>query len=168
MGIESLINYDAYLNYVSSAVDIFGQHISFFNPNRQDMYGYENLDQAKQEATGVLNIATSYSPFKTKAFIDFTLRKSVMHHFNWYPENSDQLCTMWCHPNEFINQETIIRTSIPGQTSVWGDMLFSVYRIFDNGMYKTLSRFYILTPIASRELSDLLSPERYKDTYKEV
>lgn len=167
-GIDSLVAYDAYLNYIRSAINIFGQQISFFVPNRESFYGYENIDKAKEEATGVPNIATSYKAYQTKAFIDFTLCRSIMNRFSWFPEDSDKYCILYTTPNDLITQETIVRTSTPGDISSWGDMMFSVYRIFDDGLYKTLSRSIILVPISSQELNVLLSPDRYQDKIRIV
>ncbi len=165
MGIEDLISYSASREYFKSGVEIFGQRISFFNPDRKNLHGYENLDRIKEEATGVPNIATSYNAYSVKGFIDFTLRKSVMHHFNWFPEDADQVCVLVTSPQDLITIDSYIRTSVIESVSVWGDIVFSIRKIFDDGMYKILSRFYMLTPIVSKELNEVLLPERFKGAY---
>ncbi len=166
MAIEDLINYNASLDYFTNGVQIFGQRVSFFIPDHTKMYGNENLDKVKEEATGVPNISTSYKAYSIKAFIDFTLRRSVMYHFNWFPEDADQICVMVAAPTDLITIDSYIRTSVIEGVSVWGDTMFSIRKIFDDGMYKILSRFYMLVPIVSNELNELLTPQRYEGAYK--
>ncbi len=165
MAIEDLINYNASLRYFESGVGIFGQRISFFTPDRKNLYGHENIDKIKEEATGVPSISTSYKAYSIKGFIDFTLRKSIMHHFNWFPEDTDQICVLVTTPTSLITVDSYIRTSVIEGVSVWGDTTFSIRKIFDDGMYKILSRFYMLVPIVSRELNETISPQRYKGDY---
>ncbi len=141
MGIENLISYDASLAYFKSGVDIFGQRLSFFTPDRKNTYGNENMDKIKEEATGVPNISTSYKAYSVKGFIDFILRKSVMHHFNWFPEDADQVCVLVTTPNSLITIDSYIRTSIIDSVSVWGDIIFSIRKIFDDGTYKNFILF---------------------------
>ncbi len=165
MAIEDLINYNASLDYFKSGVEIFGQRISFFVPNHLKMHGNENIDKIKEEATGVPNIATSYKAYSIKGFIDFNLRKSVMFHFNWFPEDADQVCVLVTAPTSLITIDSYVRTSVLEGNSVWGDSVFTIRKIFDDGMYKILSRFYMMVPIVSKELNEVITPARYKGAY---
>jgi len=160
--IQSLQEYNAYLEFVKSAVAIFGQECLVFVPTSKKFYGYEDLQEEQIQELGT-DIKTSYKAYRLKMYIDFILRRSVMYHFNYFPEDADNQCTAFAAPNDVIIPGSFIRTRGIENVSTWGDIILQVMTIKDDGKYKTLNRIYFLKPVNSLELNQLLSPMRYQN-----
>ena len=160
MGYEALVNYDFMLRLQDKSLEIVGQPCSIWVPRQQITLGYEDLGKWVEQWTGVSNIANSFEGYRARVWIEFNIKRGVYYHFNLNPEDEDnkQLVMAYLPMNSLVREGAFIRTAIAGGASVWGDMIFSVVRIVDEGQFKTLRRTYFLRPVVSAELNRLLDP----------
>jgi hypothetical protein len=163
MSVNDLINYDVLLTIIDKSLDIYGQPSTVWVPKRQDTLGYEDLGKWAETLTGVKDIANSFSVFQTKVWIEFNIKRGVYYHFNLNPEDPDnkELVMAYLPTNSLVREGTFIRTAVAGGASVWGDLIFSVVRLVDEGQFKTLKRTYFLRPVVSAELHRLLDPAKF-------
>jgi hypothetical protein len=63
--------------------------------------------------------------------------------------------------NSVVREGAFVRTAVSSGVSTWGDLLFSVVRVVDEGQFKTLKRTYFMRPVVSAELHRLLDPAKF-------
>ena len=158
MSVENFLNYEAYVKFMDRQVSIFGQPASFYTPTNKTALGYEDTrpsDIDKLDSDKVLG--NQYKRTEGRIWINFTVNKSVFYRFNYFPEDSEELCTAFVNSESTLREGDYIRTAIPEATSIWGDMLFSVRKIQDVGFSQVLQRIYFLKPINNLDLQRELS-----------
>jgi hypothetical protein len=160
MGWDELTNYDFYHNLQDRGLEKFGQACSIWVPYQQVTLGYEGLGKWVEQWTGVSNIANSFSSFRARVWIEFNVKRGVYYHFNLNPEDDDnkQLVMATLPSSSLVREGAFIRTAVPDGVSIWGDLIFAVVRVVDEGQFKTLKRTYFLRPVVSAELHRLLDP----------
>lgn len=157
MGVQDFLNYNSYIQLQNKQLEIWGQSCTVYVPENLTNLGYENVKESevdKMNSDKVL--ANKYSKREMRIWINFTVSKNIFYKFNWFPEDSDELCTAFMNSNSFVRENAYIRTAIPGQTSIWGDMIFQVVKIQDMGIGETLQRMYFLKPTANADLQKVL------------
>ena len=158
MSIENMLNFEAYITYMNRQLEIWGQPCLIFSPERKIALGYEDTtynEIDKMDSDKVLG--NKYHKYQGRIWINFTVSKSVYYHFNWFPEDSEELCTAYINSDVPLKENDYIRTAIPGATSIWGDMLFEVRAIKDDGLAQVLKRTYFLKPTNNADLQKELS-----------
>lgn len=158
MGYEALIDYDFYSRLQDKALDIVGQPCTVWVPKQQVTLGYEDLGKWVEQWTGVSRIANSFQKFQAKIWIEFNIKRSVAYHFNIDPnaEENSQLVMATLPTTSLVREGAFVRTSVPDGVSVWGDLVFVVTKVVDEGQFKTLKRTYFLRPVVAAELNSLL------------
>jgi hypothetical protein len=158
MSVENFLNYEAYIKFMDKQLSIFGQPCSLYSPLNRTALGYEDTrpsDIDKIDSDKVLG--NSYSRTEGRIWINFTVNKSVYYRFNWFPEDSEELCTAFIGSSSLLKEGDYVRTAIPGCTSIYGDMIFSVRKIQDVGLVQVLQRIYFLKPTNNADLHKELS-----------
>jgi len=158
MSVENFLNYEAYIKLQDRQLEIFGQPCSFYSPTNKINLGYEDTTPNtvnKMDSDPVLG--NKYIRTEGRIWINFTVNKSVYYRRNWFPDENEELCLAFINSDSCIREGDYIRTAIPGATSVWGDMIFSVRKIFDDGLINVLQRTYLLKPTANADLHKELS-----------
>lgn len=157
MSVEAYESYNLTSSYNDKQLKIWGQPCTVFIPNNLREMGYEDQkpDELK-ESTGVDKVGTVFTRINTRCHINFSVSKSVFYHFNWFPEDAEKLCLAYFPTNAVITAEAYVRTAQVAQTSKWGDMIFKIVDIKDDGVFQTLRRNYFLRPVSSAELNNLL------------
>jgi hypothetical protein len=164
MAVNELLEYDSLLKIMDRSLEIYGQPASIWVPKRQDMLGYEDLGKWAETLTGVHDIANLYSMYQGKVWIEFNIKRGVFYHFNLNPEDDDnkQLVQAFLPTNSIVREGSFIRTAASGGVSIWGDFIFSVVKVVDEGQFKTLKRTYFMRPVVSEELHRFLDPVQYQ------
>lgn len=158
MSVENFLNYEAYVKFMDRQVSIFGQPASFYSPTNKTALGYEDTrpsDIDKLDSDKVLG--NQYKRTEGRIWINFTVNKSVFYRFNYFPEDSEELCTAFVNSESTLREGDYIRTATPEATSIWGSMLFSVRKIQDVGFSQVLQRIYFLKPTNNADLQRELS-----------
>jgi hypothetical protein len=164
VSVDGLVGYDVFAKIIDRSLDIYGQPSTLFVPRRQDTLGYEDLGKWVETLAGVKDIANHFSVFQAKVWIEFNIKRGVYYHFNLNPEDSDnrELVMAYLQTNSVVREGAFVRTAIPSGASIWGDLIFSVVRVVDEGQFQTLKRTYFLRPVVSAELHRLLDPACFK------
>jgi len=153
MAMNDFYNYKAYLELMDKQLAIWGQRCRVYCPSSSISLGYENMTENESEnKMDVNNVGNKYSSFDTIVFVNFNTPKSVFYKFNYFPKNEEELTTAFFKTSSKIRENCYIRTAVPEQTSIWGDLMFKVQKIEDSGMYNTLKRTYFLVPTANADL----------------
>ena len=158
MSVENWLNYEQYIEYQNKQLAIWGQPVTIFHPERKIALGYEDTNYSeieKMDSDKVLG--NLYHKSESRIWINFTVSKNVFYKFNWFPEDSDELCMAIMKSDSPVQEDDYIRTSIPGATSIWGDMVFVVVKIIDSGIANVLQRQYFLKPTNNADLKKELS-----------
>lgn len=158
MSISNFLQYEHYINLQNKQLEKWGQLCTVYHPDKKINLGYEdtNLSETNEmNVDGVLS--TKYTKSQTKVWINFNIEKSVFYRFNWFPEDSDELCQAFFDSSSQVREGDYIRTAIPETTSIWGDMIFSVEKIKDKGLGQVLERIYFLRPTNNLDLQKELS-----------
>ena len=163
MGFEALTEYDFFLKFQDKALEKVGQPCTIWVPKQQVTLGYEDLGTWIEQWTGVSNISNSFTMFQANVWIEFNIKRGVYYHFNMSPEDEDnkQLVQAFLPTNSLVREGAFIRTAVPDGVSVWGDLMFAVVRVVDEGQFKTLKRTYFLRPVVSAELHKLLDVSKF-------
>ena len=158
MGFDALTNYDFLTKFQDKSLEIVGQPCTIWVPKQQVTLGYEDLGKWIEQWTGVSGISNSFTLFQAKIWIEFNIKRGVYWHFNLNPDDDDnkQLVQALLPTNSLVREGAFIRTAIPDGVSVWGDLIFAVVKVVDEGQFKTLKRTYFLRPVVSAELNSLL------------
>lgn len=158
MGVRDIQDWNVPYEYMSRLLNVWGQPCTVFVPTNIKEMGYENMSpEFISQTTGVTGAGTTYKRFNTIIFINFNIKKSVFYHFNYFPDDKDELVTAVLPKNDVVLQDAYIRTAQTEQVSKWGDLLFKVVSVKDDGMYSTLKRVYFLRPVVDSELHNLLT-----------
>ena len=158
MSIENFLNYEAYIKYMDKQLSIWGQPCSIFSPERKVALGYEdtNYSEIDEMNTDVV-LGNKYHKTQGRIWINFTVSKSTYYHFNWFPEEGEELCSAYINSDSPLNEHDYIVTAIPEATSIWGTMYFEVRKILDDGLAQVLKRTYMLKPVNNADLQRELS-----------
>lgn len=158
MSLESYQSYNLTSVYMQRQLDRWGQPCTVFVPDSLREIGYEDLtpEQVKEQ-TGVLRAGTRFKRINTMCFINFKVTKSVYYHFNWFPEESEELCMAFFPENSVITVDTFVRTAQVETVSKYGDLIFKVADIKSDGLYRSLKKYYFLRPVSSSEVQNLLT-----------
>lgn len=159
MAVESLVGYNRMFAMQNRTLAIYGQPATVFVPDQWRSLGYEDMTPAESDSTGVDYLGTTWKKQRTTCWIEFHVKKSVLYHFNYFPDGQEELTSALFRTGSQIRDGCFVRTSVPGQVSIWGDVLFHVVKIFDEGLFKTLKRTVFMRPYAGKELYDLFSRE---------
>lgn len=153
MSIENFLNYKAYIELQNRQLQVWGQRCTIYAPKNITNLGYENVKISEVEAMNSDEIlANSYDKYESRIWINFNPSKSVFYKFNYFPDDAEELSTAFMKSNSFTRENAYIRTAVPGQVSIWGDMIFKVCKLFDGGIGQTLERIYFLKPTANADL----------------
>lgn len=158
MSVENFLNYEAYIKFMDKQLSIYGQPCSIYSPSNKTALGYEDTrpsDIDKLDSDKVLG--NQYKRTEGRIWINFTVNKSVYYRKNWFPDDSEELCLAFVNSDCSLREGDYVRTAIPGCTSVWGDMIFAVRKIFDIGFSQVLRREYFLKPTGNADLNKELS-----------
>ena len=158
MSVENFLNYEAYIKLNDKQLEFFGQPCVVYSPERQNALGYEDTNYNtidKMDSDKVLG--NKYHKYNARIWINFTVKKSVFYHFNWFPEDSEELCTAFINSEVPLRENDYIRTATPETTSIWGDMIFQVVHAEDEGISQVLRRTYFLKPTNNADLHKELS-----------
>lgn len=158
MSVENFLNYEAYIKFMDKQLSIYGQPCSIYSPSNKTALGYEDTrpsDIDKLDSDKVLG--NQYKRTEGRIWINFTVNKSTFFRFNWFPEDGEELCTAFIDSSSTLREGDYIRTAVPGCTSIWGSMLFSVRKIQDVGLVQVLQRIYFLKPTNNADLNKELS-----------
>lgn len=157
MSVENFLNYSAYIQLQNRQLEIWGQPCTIYVPKNITNLGYENVRAEEVEAMNSDKVlANSYSKLETRIWINFTPNKNVFYKFNYFPTDQEELCTAVMKSTSEVRENSYVRTALPSQTSIWGDMIFQVVNIKDSGIGKTLERIYFLRPTANADLHFVL------------
>ena len=158
MSVENFLNYEQYINYMDKQLSIWGQPCTIFNPERKIALGYEdtNYSEIDEMNTDVV-LGNKYHKTQGRIWINFTVPKSVYYHFNWFPDEGEELCSAFINSDSPLNEHDYIVTAIPEATSIWGTMYFEVRKILDDGLAQVLKRTYMLKPVNNTDLQKELS-----------
>ena len=83
----------------------------------------------------------------------------MYYHFNWFPEDQAELSIAYFELNAPVAAESFIRTATIDGVSSYGDMIFKIVKIFDEGMFRVLKRTCFIKPLSDQNLADLLKVE---------
>jgi len=158
MSIENFINYEEYIRLQDRQLEIWGQPCSIYSPTNKTALGYEDTTYTaidKMDSDKVLG--NTYIRNEGRIWINFTVNKSVYYRMNWFPEENEELCMAFINSSSTLKENDYIRTAVPGATSIWGDMIFSVRKIVDVGLIQVLQRIYFLKPTNNADLNKELS-----------
>ena len=158
MSVENFLNYEQYINYMDKQLSIWGQPCSIFTPERKVALGYEdtNYSEIDEMNTDVV-LGNKYHKTQGRIWINFTVSKSTYYHFNWFPDDGEELCSAYINSDSPLNEHDYIVTAIPEATSIWGTMYFEVRKILDDGLAQVLKRTYMLKPVNNADLQRELS-----------
>lgn len=158
MSVENWLNYEAYIRYMDKQLEILGQPCTIFSPERKVALGYEdtNYSEIDKMNTDVV-LGNKYHKTQGRIWINFTVSKSTYYHFNWFPEENEELCSAFINSDSLLNEHDYIVTAIPEATSIWGTMYFEVRKILDDGIANVLKRTYMLKPVNNADLQRELS-----------
>ena len=158
MSVENWLDYEQYISYMDKQLEIFGQPCTIFSPERKTALGYEDttyneIDRMNSDKV----LGNLYHKHESRIWINFTVKKSTYYRHNWFPADGEELCEAFINSDSTIKENDYIRTAIPGATSIWGDMIFEVRKIFDEGLANVLKRTYLLKPTNNADLQKELS-----------
>lgn len=158
MSIENLLNYESYINYMDKQLEIWAQPCTIFSPERKVNLGYEdtNYSEIDEMNTDVV-LGNKYHKAQGRIWINFTIEKSVFYKFNFFPDDSEELCIAFINSESQVHENDYIRTAIPEATSIWGDLIMEVRAIKDRGLANVLQRVYFLKPTGNLDLHNELS-----------
>lgn len=158
MSIESFQAYNQSAVYMQRQLEKWGQPCTVFVPDSLRETGYEDLTPEEvKKTTGVLKAGTRFKRINTICFINFKVTKSVFYHFNWFPEDAEELCMAFFPDNQTIQVDTFVRTAQVESVSKYGDLIFRVVDIKSDGLYRSLKKYYFLRPVSSTEVQNLLT-----------
>lgn len=145
MAYNNLFNYKAALSYQDKMVDIQGVVVTLFKPVALEKVGYEDVDNSGR-----------FIPTKQKCMVDFNPGRKVYYHFNWFPDDMADLSVAFFRTEVEIGAEYFFRTATIEQVSPYGDLVFKVVRVFDEGKYSVLKRTCFVRAINDRQLFETL------------
>lgn len=158
MGIENFLNYEHFINLQNKQLQIWGQNCTIFVPENITNLGYENVTRSETDKMNADSILSNkYKKQNGRIWINFKVEKKVFYKFNYFPEEGEELVMAFMDSSVQIRENAYIRTSVPGTTSIWGDLIFEVIHIQDIGLAQVLQRVYFLKATNNQELYRTLS-----------
>ena len=158
MGVKEFLDYDAYISYMDKQLEVWGQPCTIFNPERKIALGYEDTTHNEvNRMNGDTVLGNLYHKSQGRIWINFTVEKKVFYKFNFFPDDSEKLCTAFINSSSQVHENDYIRTAIPEATSIWGDLIMEVRAIKDIGFANVLQRVYFLKPTGNLDLHNELS-----------
>lgn len=148
MAFHSMFEFTGARSLQDNSVDLWGQPVTIFRPRApMKMQGYENEYEYEQSSS--------------KAVIDFKPKRRVFYHYNWFPEDEDQIVQVYFKIAVPVECDMFIRTvtiddSGFEQVSPYGDLIFRIVKIGDEGKYRVLRRICFATAITDSTLYDKL------------
>jgi hypothetical protein len=158
MGVAEFLNYEAYINLQNKQLEIWGQPCTIYTPLNKTALGYENTNFNEIEMMNSDKVlGNRFEKRLSKIWINFTIPKKVFYHFNWFPEDGEELCLAFLNSESQVREGDYVRTATTEATSIWGNMIFSVKKIQDDGLANVLQRSYFLKPTNNADLHKELS-----------
>lgn len=158
MGVAEFLNYEAYINLQNKQLEIWGQPCTVYSPLNKTALGYENTNFSEIEMMNSDKVlGNRFEKRLSRIWINFTIPKKVFYHFNWFPEDSEELCLAFLNSESQVREGDYIRTATTEATSIWGNMIFSVKKIQDEGLANVLQRSYFLKPTNNADLQKELN-----------
>lgn len=158
MSIANFLGYESYINLQNKQLEIWGQPCTIYGLKQKVALGYEDTSfSAVEKMNSDKVLGNQYTKHQSRIWINFTIEKKVFYKFNWFPEDSEELCLAFLNSDSTVREDDYIRTAIPESTSIWGDMLFQVKYIKDTGLAQVLQRAYFLKPVNNADLQKELS-----------
>ena len=157
MSVENFLNYEQYISLQNRQLEIWGQPCTIASPERQVALGYEDTGYKeidKMDSDKVLG--NKYHKYTGRIWINFTVKKSVYYHHNWFPDEGEELCQAFLNSDSPVKENDYIVTATPEATSIWGTLAFEVRKIFDEGLSQVLERTYLLKPTNNIDLHEVL------------
>jgi hypothetical protein len=143
MAFRSMFTYTEARGAQDSAIEKFGAWVTIFAPSSPiKMQGYEDL--------------SSFTKTQARCFIDFHVKRRVFYHFNWFPENEDQVTLAYFPLTTPVAVDWFIRTATIDEVSPYGDLIFKIVKIADDGKYRSLKRTVFLNAITDKLMYDKL------------
>lgn len=153
MSIENLLNYENYIHYMDKQLEIWGQPVMIYSPERKIALGYEDTNYNEIDRMNSDEVLGNvYHKTPGRIWINFTIQKQVFYKFNWFPEDGEELCMAVINSECPVKENDYIRTALPGATSIYGDMILQVRKIQDIGLAQVLQRLYFLKPTNNADL----------------
>lgn len=153
---DGLYGYSVPQRYFDRQLEIWGEPCTVYIPTSFLSVGDENLPpELLSKETGVEGVGTSYLRVNTKCFINFQVTRSVLYHFNWFPEDADELAQVFFPFNDVIREDSFIRTAQNGHLSKYGDLIFRIVEIKDDGVFQTLKRIYFSRQVSDRQVFEM-------------
>ena len=157
MSIENFLNYEAYIQLQDRNLEIWGQPCTVYSPERKTALGYEDTDYNQiDKMNSDKTLGNIYHKTQGRIWINFTIPKNVFYRFNWFPDDSEELCMAVMNSESPVKENDYVRTAVPGCTSIWGDMIMEVRKIIDTGKGQVLQRQYFLKPTSNADLQKQL------------
>ena len=158
MSVEKFLSYEAYITLQDKQLEIFGQPCTIYTPLNKTALGYENTDFSEIEMMNSDKVlGNRFEKRLSRIWINFTIPKKVFYHFNWFPDDGEELCLAFLNSESQVREGDYIRTATTEATSIWGNMIFSVKKIQDEGLANVLQRSYFLKPTNNADLHKELS-----------
>ena len=158
MGVAEFLNYEAYINLQNKQLEIWGQPCTIYAPLNKTALGYENTNFSEIEMMNSDKVlGNRFEKRLSRIWINFTIPKKVFYHFNWFPEDGEELCLAFLNSESQVREGDYVRTATTEATSIWGNMIFSVKKIQDDGLANVLQRSYFLKPTNNADLNKELS-----------
>jgi hypothetical protein len=143
MAFRSMFTYDIAQKTQDAVLKHMGVEVTVFAPRDPlRMQGYENL--------------ADFDQFKAVCFIDFNPKRRVFYHFNWFPEDQDQVIAAYFPVATNVAVDWFIRTKTIQQVSPYGDLLFKIVKIGDDGKYIPLKRTVFLNAVSDATMLEFL------------
>jgi len=140
MAFHPLSTFTAARTMQGGVIGLFGAPVTLFTPveGAVAMQGYEDRFDFNQSTV--------------QCFIDFNPKRRVFYHFNWFPEDETQVTMGYFPLDTAIAVDCFLRTTVINQVSPYGDLLFRVVKILDDGKYQPLKRTVAMTAISDSQM----------------
>ena len=143
MAFHSMFVYTGARAVQNSAIRKLGAPVTIFKSTKPIvMQGYENLE--------------TFDQFPERCFIDFHVKRRVFYHFNWFPENEDQITLGYFPLESPVAADWFVRTKQIGELSPYGDIIFKIVKVGDDGKYQPLKRTVFMTALTDAVLYEKL------------
>ena len=153
-GYRGLARYNYLLLQQAQEIEKMGWPVTVALPKTgQRMVGYEIDTNPKAE---------DYDWKTPKAIVKFTPGRSVFYKFNWVPDDADELSVIYFSPSAPVFADAYVRTQTVDNPTPYGDVIFKVVRVFDEGIYRTLRRTCFCRMMNDEQLWNVLFPSRPK------
>jgi hypothetical protein len=122
-------------------VDKQGFNMLMAIPKDLTKVGYEDIDNKERWIITPI-----------RGFINFNPQRREFYSRSWFPDGQEDLVTAYFRLQDPVTMHCLIRTRDFEIVSQYGDFVFSVAKIFDDGMFKVLKRTCFLRPVIDRQV----------------